>query len=119
MQKSERLFHHLWVILLDPEPSGKTIMVNLTSRKPQIEQDLTVVLHPGDHPYVTQESIVNYSDARFIEDVRLIEQSFQMRVGIPRERCSESLLRRIQEGLLKSAHPDQGIQTYFRARIGK
>ena len=93
-------------------------MVNLTSRKPHIDQDMTVVLTPGDHPYITVESVVNYSDARFIDNVQLIETSFAMNVGIPKAPCSEALLHVLREGLLVSPHSKGEIVAYYKSRTG-
>ncbi len=71
---------HLWVILLNPEqPSGETVMVNLTTKKFS-HQDMTTVLNIGEHPFIKHESIVNYGDANLVK-ANLIEQSFNMGVG--------------------------------------
>ena len=94
-------------------------MVNITSRKPHINQDLTVVLNPGDHPYIAGESVVNYADARFVDNVGLIETSFIMNVGVPQEPCSEALLKLLCKGLLISKHTKEEIIAYFKSRILK
>ena len=115
LRKATHLFNHLWIILLDPEVSGRTLMVNLTSRKPQLNQDLTVILQVGEHPYLTQESIVNYGDARCVE-THLVEQSFSIGLGVPNDPCSPELLRKIRDGLLSSELTPKEMVTYYTAR---
>ena len=52
---------HLFIILLDPDSEGNTVIVNLTTAKPH--SDRTTVLHEDDHPFISRETVVNYSEA--------------------------------------------------------
>ncbi len=90
-------------------------MVNLTSKKPNISQDLTTVLSPGEHDCITQESIVYYSDARFVQ-TNLVEKSIEIGIGVLKNRCSQQMLLKIQSDLLKSDFTPPDIKEYFRAR---
>jgi hypothetical protein len=107
---------HLWIVLLDPEPSGDTIIVNLTSREPH-HQDFDGVLNVGDHPFVKRESVINYADS-LITDANLIEQTFPSTLGSKHSPCSPALLARVQKGLLDSRFTPGKIEDYFRIRQG-
>ena len=52
---------HLWAVLTDPDKDDTVVIVNLTTRQPH--SDDTVILHPGDHPFVLHETVVFYQDA--------------------------------------------------------
>ena len=107
---------HLWVVVIDPEPSGTTIIVNVTTREPY-HTDLAVVLNVGDHPFITHESILNYGFS-LITNVNPIEQAIQGGLGRQREPCSPQLLARIQQGLLSSPFTPIKVETYYRTRQG-
>lgn len=111
-------YDHLWIILLDPEPSsGTTIMANMTSWKFPY-QDSTTVLTAGEHPFIKHDSIVNYGDARTV-DAAKIEQSFKIGIGSPQQRCSAQLLQKIQSGLMVSPRTPNNVKLYFRKRLEK
>lgn len=105
---------HLWVILTEPEPgTGRAVIVNLTTKRPH--SDVTVVLQPGDHPFVQHETVVNYSDARMVETRRL-EAAILSGLCRRHQSLDARILKRIQDGLLKSPFTPNKIKTYFRAR---
>jgi hypothetical protein len=55
---------HLWMVITTPEGvDGTFVMVNMTSVGPHTE-DMTCVLHVGDHPEVHHDSVIRYGLAR-------------------------------------------------------
>ncbi len=109
---------HLWIVITEPDAEGKAICLNITTRQPFSET--TVVLNAGDHPFITHESVVYYSDARSL-DVRIVEEAMKGQHGFvdivcqQHEPCSVQLLRRIQGGLLASPFVKRKIKDYCRA----
>jgi len=116
LRKAMNWVDHLWILLLDSEESGKTIMVNLTTKKWH-HKDLTTVLNIGDHPFIKRESIINYSDAVEV-DVNLLEKAFEMGLATGQDPCSGELLKEIQKGLLDSRFTKNKLKDYYRRRRG-
>jgi len=53
---------HLWVVLSDPEKDPyHVLLVNMTTLTPLRER--ACVLNHGDHPWITHETCINYSDS--------------------------------------------------------
>ena len=69
---------HLWIVLTKPREDGQAVCVNITAWK--FDCDETLILVPGDHPFITKKSVVHYEDARFMQ-LDWIEQLLQKRKG--------------------------------------
>jgi len=59
----KRLEQHLWVIISDPliDVADPVVIVRLTTNRRG--RDRTCVLQPGDHPFITHETVVDYEEA--------------------------------------------------------
>jgi hypothetical protein len=63
LRKPGQQTEHLWVLVTRAHPdNGQAIMVNITTLRAH-SADTTTVLQPGDHPFITQASVVFYADA--------------------------------------------------------
>ncbi|MCH8270038.1 MAG: hypothetical protein IH985_02350 [Planctomycetes bacterium] len=63
---------HLWIVLSDPAANpDKVLIVNLTSCKDRKSIDESCILDVGDHPWVREQSYVNYLES----EVKLIKES--------------------------------------------
>ena len=48
---------HLWIAVTEPQPdSSQIVIVSLTTLR--YDRDQTVILQPGDHPFITHQTIV-------------------------------------------------------------
>lgn len=65
----------------------------------------------GDQPFIKHPSVIKFADARFANDVELLSEIAQ-RNALRRERCSERLLKLVQEGLLASPFTPRKIFRY-------
>lgn len=92
----------------------RAVMVNLTTQKPH--SDTTVVLARGDHPFIRHATVVNYSDARFVEAGHL-EAALESGLFQFGSRCDPDVLKRIQDGLLRSRFTTLKIRTYCASRF--
>jgi hypothetical protein len=108
---------HLWIVITEPDGDGKAICVNVTTK--QEYSDTTLILRRGDHPFIRHDSVAHYPDAKIL-DLNKVEAalatgglSFVCEAHAP---CEESVVRKIQEGLLKSPHPSKGLKAYYRER---
>jgi len=105
---------HLFVCLTEafgnPE---KVVLVNLSSARGYRFEDHTVVLEPGDHPYIKHKSYVAFGYARkaLVEKLnsRITEGSAELR-----EEVSEEVFERILDGLRKSVEVPVAIKRECR-----
>lgn len=101
---------HLWVVLLAPDPvSNETVIVNLTSQK--THSDNTVVLNPGEHPFVQHPTVVFFADARIV-DAKLVAAAMQAGAFQALDNCSDAMLLKIQQGLLASSLTPQKVKLF-------
>lgn len=101
---------HLWVILTKPDKvSSEIVIVNLTTKRDY--SDTTVVLKKGDHPFVNHPTVINFADARLvkIDVLKKAVESGRFRANKP---FVPSVLKIIQEGLIKSPHTPKKIKNY-------
>jgi hypothetical protein len=86
-------------IVISPIIDGKVLLVNVTSKK--FDSDETCVLCLGDHEFIKHDSVINYGDA-IDADILLMEKAILNQTFKPQSPVSDALLKRIQEGALKS-----------------
>lgn len=91
---------HLYFVVGTPKANGEYyLLVNMTKKKPS--SDTSCILLRGDHRSVTCESVIQYAEAirtkpKLLQDV-IKRGSFTL--GL---RANMDLIKRIQEGALKS-----------------
>ena len=87
------------------------VCVNVTSK--QTHSDKTVILKPGDHPFINHESVINYQDVGE-RSIKLVEQLLATRTTefpcTAHDPCSQQLLQRIRAGLIDSKLTPRGIK---------
>lgn len=105
---------HLWIII-SPPSEGEVVTVSVTTKRKRSE--ILVVLRPGDHPFIAQESVIAYSYSR-IRTVDDIETALLNGTAKKREAVSEELLKRVQAGLLDSDFTPNGVRYFFREVMG-
>jgi hypothetical protein len=110
---------HLWIVVTDPDINANAIGVNVTTRYSTSET--TVVLMPGDHPFIKHESVIRFRDAKILE-LKSLEHllstgttKFACHTHAP---CSAELLTRVQEGMIKTSQLSNEVKDYFRAVMG-
>ncbi len=101
---------HLWIILT-PTDLNEVVVVNVTTRHKR--SDTTVIINPGEHPFIKQESVIAYRFAK-VKTVAEIEKAISEGTAIRREPISASLLERIRGGLMQSDHAENGVRFLFR-----
>lgn len=106
---------HLWLVLTDPEGQDQYVLAVML-RTATEHTDSTVILQPGDHPFVRHPSSVDYSEIR-----RFKLSSILRAVAIgdchPRESLSRALLKKVQAGLLLSPHTVHALKDYWGKRF--
>jgi hypothetical protein len=108
---------HLWIVATEPlAQNGEAIMVNATSLRSH--SDTTLVLNRGDHPFIVKPSVISFGDS-FIADVRLVANGIDYGHWPQHKRCSDSLIERIQAGILASRWTPGKVKAFYRDLISK
>jgi len=104
---------HLFVITTDACPQDKHILVNLTSVKPGRNIDSTCIVHPGEHPFVDQESYILYRSAQLLaaQKIGRMVDGWVYRTGQP---ATEALTDRILAGFGASRFTPRFILNHLR-----
>lgn len=106
---------HLFVVITDVEQStGGVLLVNFDKVDEGNRRffDRTVCLNVGEHPFITRPSFVNYGRAD-IYNIADIQRWAENGTAKRRERCSKSLLEKIQSGVMKSPRTRFYVQEFF------
>jgi len=105
---------HLWVLITNPDPqTHEAIMVNVTTLRPH--SDTTIVLNPGDHPFIQRPSVIFYADARTV-DTRLLDAAVQRGAYSGNAAFQAAVVVvRIQAGLAASPFTPRKIKAAFAA----
>jgi hypothetical protein len=102
---------HLWVIVTEPNDNDACIIVNLTTLRHN--QDQTVSIMPGEHPFVIRPTSVRYSDA-LIADVKRLRADLGAGMALQKQPCSADLLRLIQDGISASPYAPNKIISFYQ-----
>ena len=102
---------HLWVVLTTPDALGQVLLINFTTLRPH--SDCTVVIQPGEHPYVVHATVAHFADAR-LTAAPSIEAAIASGLFRTHQDCSPDLLNRLLAGTLASPHTPEKIKRYLR-----
>jgi len=108
---------HLWIIVSDVDPiTDKCVLVNVTTLCHVC--DKTVILHAGDHPSINHDSVVRYQSA-FITTVNAIQAAVRGRAAFLKTPCSQSMLKKVLEGIKNSPDTPFDIQKFCGIPVSK
>jgi len=90
---------HLWMVISDPSQGDECVIVNFTSWR--ADKDQACVVEPGEHPYVSRRTCVNYRDAKRCKtgDLDKLIASRNLKNSAP---LSAELLARIRNAVAES-----------------
>jgi molybdopterin-guanine dinucleotide biosynthesis protein A len=115
LREPNRTKFHLWFVLTDPEGvDGLMIAVMVCTMK--VFADETVLLEPGDHPFIKHESYVAYTSAKYVKRSR-IEIALRSHHCFLKQSMSPPLLKRVQDGLLTSPYTVHAVRDYCAERF--
>ena len=113
--RDRRMGTHLWVVLTDPDPMLKVVIVALVSAR--AHTDKTVQLNVGDHPFVRRSTNVDFSTATYAPVSKLSTGLATGRATLDSD-MSPAALAAIQQGLLVSSRTPNDIVSYCRPIFG-
>jgi len=92
----------LWIICARPGRAGdELIAVSVTSRDSYPHPDLSCTLAPGDHPWITKQSIIFYSIPTS-DTPNGLQQRITRGEAEPQDPVGDDLVRQIREGVFVS-----------------
>lgn len=111
--------NHLFILLTDPVNNPDSgikfvLMVSLSSVKTGRYHDSTCLLYPGDHPFISSPSYIDYSRAR-IEDAAKVLNGVKQGLFAPKGTIDAGIFARICKGLLDSRHTTPKMRNFFEA----
>jgi hypothetical protein len=106
---------HLWIILTDPDGKPPEV-VAVMLRTVTSFTDQTLVLQPGEHPFVKHPTSVHYSTTRRFRVAAILTAIQSGRCHL-REDATADLLQRAQAGLIASPFTVNAIREHCRERF--
>jgi len=95
-----RLTAHLWIVVTQPDAETHLCaVVSVTTLR--YGKDQTVVLRPGDHPFIRHDSAVFYGGAMIV-DARRVQAEIAAGLALIREKCPAETLKLVQDGVCAS-----------------
>jgi len=100
---------HLWIVISDPmlDVADPVVVVRLTTYREG--RDCTCVLQPGDHPFITHATVVDYEWALDIPNAGLEGFVGDGRAFL-REPVGSEVLGRIRQGAAESEFMPEGCK---------
>jgi hypothetical protein len=102
---------HLWVVLTEPDDSGRIVCVNFTTR--QAWSDSTTVCQAGEHRFFAHETVVAYRYAQRYA-TKTVEKYLKAGTFTAKEPCSAALLKKVRDGALRSDFTPNHIVSALR-----
>jgi hypothetical protein len=107
---------HLWIAVTEPQAdTSHVVIVSLTTLR--YDRDQTVILQPGDHPFITHQTIVLYSDTRIV-DARRLDAIIRDGTALAHQPCPPQTLKLIQQGVSSSPYTPRKIIAFCREAWG-
>ena len=108
---------HLWLVITDPhgDPAEVVVVMLTTLRE---HSDTTLILNPGDHPFVKHETSVNFSTAVRVRVDRILCE-MNVRACTLGTDMSRDLLERVRDALLVSPFTILAVAEYCKQRLGR
>jgi hypothetical protein len=105
---------HLWIVITERDTNNKAVCVNVTDEAYHF--DKTTILETGDHSYIKKCSVIRYQKGQ-VFDLSMIEAAFLGGLGgkvcAQHKPCSQTLLKRVQDGVNLSAQSPKEIKAFF------
>lgn len=102
---------HLRVVITDPDNDQNQVVVSITTLR-YASQDRSCVLKPGEHPFIKNESIVDFRRTTVMSYMQIFN-GIKKGLLIKKEDVSDELLLKIQSAAAKSKYISDEIKSMF------
>jgi hypothetical protein len=103
---------HLHIIISEPDIDKNVMVVNITTFYGTGREDNSCIIEKGDHPFVIHKSYIAYHHAKEINSIKLLNDKIR-RTLVFKEDVTTTLLKRIQDGAMKSRRLPLLFKKYF------
>jgi len=111
---NQGLIPHLHFIISEPDQDGKVLVVNMTTLYNIPGEDHSCILDNGEYHKISKKSYIVYKRAKEINYIKLLNNKIKKLIDIDiKDRISEKVLIKIQEGAKKSPLLPKGLKKYF------
>ena len=87
---------HVWMIISDPARDPlKVLVVNFTTWEPHLDQ--ACVIQKGEHPFIVDQTVINYARARIVTDAVLEQLRAAGMLQMLADSLSQPLLKKLRE----------------------
>lgn len=90
---------HLFILIAVEQKTNSGLIVNFTTARDGC--DRSCVLRPGEHRFLTHESVINYADSKII-DLSVLERALYKNSIKPHDHVSSELLEKVQSFAVES-----------------
>lgn len=106
---------HLWLVLTDPDPETEQVVavMAVTARH---HTDKTVTLSAGEHPFINNDSSLDYGGTKRFQVSKLKAALRSSRCKLA-ENMSATLLAKVRAGLMASSRTPHHMIDYCRQRF--
>lgn len=102
---------HLWAVITEPESDRRCVIISITTLRNNVDQ--TVILQPGEHPFIRKPSAVYYQRA-LIADAGQIDAAVRRGQAALHAKFSQHTIRVIQEGVMASPYTPDFVIVFCR-----
>ena len=105
---------HLWFVASTPTENGEVVLFMLSTRRSGA--DLSCIIQPGEHPWLTRETVVVYRLGE-IQTVNWICKLVENGFAKIKDAMPPALLQRAQQAALESKYTPRRIQKLIRRTL--
>jgi hypothetical protein len=103
---------HLWIVVTQPDPQTRLCaIVSVTTLRNS--KDQTIILRPGDHPFLRHDSTIFYGDAMIV-DARRLDAEIATGLALKRDNCTLATLKLVHDGVLASPFTRMKVVRFCR-----
>ena len=103
---------HLWIVVTQPDPQTRLCaIVSVTTLRNS--KDQTIILRPGNHPFLRHDSTIFYGDAMIV-DARRLDAEIAAGLALRRDNCTQATLKLVQDGVLASPFTRMKVVRFCR-----
>jgi len=104
---------HLYIIISSPNENNEVLTVNMTKRRGITGEDTSCLLKKGMHPFITQDTLINYHEA-FCVSIEDLNNKITSKKIISQKSVSEPVLKMIQDGTKLTGRLPRKFNKFFK-----
>jgi len=105
---------HLWIVLTNPNADGEILIVSITTvyAHDKDKADMTMLLHKGEHRFITRDSYIYYREAMIkkASDLEAEEKTGTLKMH---DSCTPEVLSLVRGGISASKHCAKVIRGFY------